>query len=106
METAQLIFGRARREAAVRGGPGTSGDPERYKELKTILSTPPRAGTDLAVVSHGNPYNAVVGPPFLAEGEAAVIEPLGAGSFRVLARLKKNDWDTLSAGIPVRRKKG
>src|SRR3954447_23766677 len=76
LETAQLIFGRGTRDPAVRGGPANTTDPERYRELRTLLSSPPRAGTDLAIVSHGTPYSAVVGPPYLAEGEAAIIQPL------------------------------
>jgi hypothetical protein len=102
LETAQLIFGRATRDPAVRGGPGTTSDPERYRELRTLLSTAPRPGTDLAIVSHGNPYNAVVGPPYLAEGEAAIIQPLGAEGFKVIARLRKNEWKELSVHAPPR----
>lgn len=96
METARLIFGTATPSAAVRGGPARPESEERYAALRALLSTPPRAGTDLAIVSHGNPFNAVAGAPYLAEGEAAVIRPLGAQGFVVLARVPKNAWDALS----------
>jgi len=96
METARLIFGTATPSTAVRGGPARPESEERYAALRALLSTPPRAGTDLAIVSHGNPFNAVAGAPYLAEGEAAVIRPLGAQGFAVIARVPKNAWDALS----------
>ncbi|MDQ2963347.1 MAG: histidine phosphatase family protein [Pseudomonadota bacterium] len=97
METAKLIFGRAAATPAVRGGPASGVAPDRYAELKKLLSTPPRAGTDLVIVSHGNPFRAVSDAPYLAEGEAAVIRPLGAAGFRIVARLPKDGWDSLGA---------
>jgi phosphohistidine phosphatase SixA len=96
METARLIFGTATASAAVRGGPARPESEERYAALRKLLSTPPRPGTDLVIVSHGNPFNAVVGAPYLAEGEAAVIRPLGAQGFIVIARVPKNAWDSLA----------
>jgi len=95
-ETAELIFGRATVSNAVRGGPAQADD-DRYAELKTLLSTPVTGGVDLAIVSHGNPYRAIVGGPYLAEGEAAVIEPRGNGRFRVVAQIRKDEWLALSA---------
>jgi phosphohistidine phosphatase SixA len=92
METARIIFGEANPTAAVRGGPARPESPDRYAELRALLSTPPRAGTDLVIVGHGNPFTAVVGPPYLAEGEAAVIRPLGAKGFVVVARIPKDGW--------------
>ncbi len=96
METARLIFGTATASAAVRGGPARPESEERYAALRKLLSTQPRPGTDLAIVSHGNPFNAVVGAPYLAEGEAAVIRPLGEQGFVVIARVPKNAWDNLT----------
>ncbi len=95
METARIIFGEANPTAAVRGGPARPETADRYAELRKLLSTPPRAGTDLVIVSHGNPFTAVVGPPYLAEGEAAVIRPLGAKGFVVIARIPKDGWGAL-----------
>jgi phosphohistidine phosphatase SixA len=97
METAQLIFGRATSTAAVRGGPARPDTPDRYAELRRLLATPPRPGTDLAIVSHGNPFAAVAGTPYLAEGEAAVIRPLGAQGFVIIARIPKDAWEALAA---------
>jgi phosphohistidine phosphatase SixA len=95
-ETAELIFGRATVSNAVRGGPAQA-DGDRYAELRTLLSTPVTGGVDLAIVSHGNPYRAVVGGPFLAEGEATVIEPRGNEGYRVVAQIRKDEWPALAA---------
>jgi phosphohistidine phosphatase SixA len=97
VETAQLLFGRAEKMTEVRGGPAVSAGSDRYAELRTILATPVRAGTNLAVVSHGNPFVSVAGPPYLAEGEAAVIRPLGT-DFQVVARVRIDGWEALQNG--------
>jgi phosphohistidine phosphatase SixA len=97
METARLIFGRAQATAAVRGGPAHPDSLDRYAELRKILSQSPPAGTDLVIVSHGNPFAAVAGTPYLAEGEAAIIRPLGERGFRIVARVTKSGWDSLGA---------
>ncbi len=96
-ETAQLIFGRATVASAVRGGPAVPETTDRYTELRKLLSTPPRAGTNLAIASHGNPFHAVANTAYLAEGEAAVVEPLGEQGFRIVARIPKDGWETLAA---------
>jgi len=54
------------------------------------------AGANLTVVSHGNPFYSVAGPPYLAEGEAAVIRPQGA-DFQVIARIRVDRWDALGS---------
>jgi hypothetical protein len=46
------------------------------------------------ISSHANPFYALVGPPYLAEGEIAVIQPRG-GSFTVVGRIRLDDWPTL-----------
>jgi phosphohistidine phosphatase SixA len=94
VETAQLMLGRAEKMQEVRGGPSAPADSERYAALRRILATPVRAGANLAVVSHGNPFYSVAGPPYLAEGEAAVIRPLGA-DFQVIARIRVDRWGAL-----------
>jgi phosphohistidine phosphatase SixA len=96
METARLIFGRAESSSDVRGGPAHPEDPQRYAALRKLLTTSVRPGTDLVIVSHGNPFAAVAGTPYLAEGEAAVVRPLGAQGFVIVARIKKDEWAALS----------
>ena len=99
VETAQLLFGRAEKMQEVRGGPAVSRESDRYAELRKILSTPVRPGANLVVVSHGNPFFSLAGPPYLAEGEAAVVEPLGR-DFRIFARVRIDGWDALKASRP------
>ena len=95
METAKLVFGRATMSPSVRGGPAQPEPPERYAALRELLSKPLVPGSNLVIVSHGNPYRAVAGGAYLAEGEAAVIEPHGAEGFRIVARVRKEDWQDL-----------
>lgn len=96
METGRLAFGAATPSPAVRGGPAQA-DAERYAGLRALLGTPVARGTNLAIASHGNPFRAVAGPPHLAEGETAVIEPLGGERFRVVARITVERWAALAA---------
>jgi phosphohistidine phosphatase SixA len=91
VETAELAFGRAEKTSDARGGPARPDDPARYAALRRLLAQPPARGTNDVVVSHGNPFYTLAGPPYLAEGEAAVVEPRGDG-FRLIARIRVEDW--------------
>ncbi|HET9404759.1 MAG TPA: histidine phosphatase family protein [Burkholderiales bacterium] len=95
METAMLAFGRAEKSTEVRGGPARDPGPERYAGLRRLLSTAPAPGANLVISSHGNPFYAVAGAPYLAEGEAAVVRPLGK-DFEVVARVRHDAWRTLA----------
>ena len=95
METARLAFGKAQAMTEVRGGPAQPGDPARYAALKKLLSTPVPKGENLVVTSHGNPFHALAGPPYLAEGEIAVIKPGGQNGFTVVGRIPVGDWQGL-----------
>jgi phosphohistidine phosphatase SixA len=97
METARLAFGQADPVADVRGGPLPAADPNRYAALRKLLATPQPPGSNLVIVSHGNPFYGVAGPPYLAEGEAAVIRGQGKDDFEVIARIRLADWQTLPA---------
>ena len=95
METAMLIFGRAEKASAARGGPATPGNPDRYAALRKLLATPVKPGTNLVISSHGNPFYATAGAPYLAEGEAAIVRPLGT-DFEIVARVKHDAWQRLA----------
>ena len=99
METARLVFDRAQAMNEVRGGPAQPEDPPRYDELRKLLSTPVAKGENRVISSHGNPFHAVAGPPYLAEGEIAVVRPEvrpdGAMRFTVIARIRPQDWSGL-----------
>src|SRR3954468_19853888 len=73
METARLAFGSATPMNEVRGGPLRSDDPKRYDGLRKLLSSPVSGGENLIIASHGNPFHALAGSPYLAEGEIAVV---------------------------------
>jgi len=92
METARLAFGSARPMQEVRGGPARTDDPARYDPLKKLMSTKPPAGQNTALSSHGNPFYAVFGPPYLAEGEMAVIDP---SALAIVGRIRLEDWQAL-----------
>jgi hypothetical protein len=91
VETAMLAFGSAEKSAHVRGGPAQPEHRERYAGLRRLLATAPEAGTNLVIASHGNPFYAVAGRPYLAEGECAVVRPLGS-DFEVVARIRVGEW--------------
>ena len=95
METARLAFGKAKAMNEVRGGPARPEDPARYEGLKKLLSSPVPNGQNRVISSHGNPFHAVAGPPYLAEGEIAVVEPKGDAGFSVVGRIRLEDWRLL-----------
>ncbi len=97
IETARLAFGKALATNDVRGGPVRSDDPQRYEPLRKLLGTPPKGKTNNVISSHGNPFHAVAGPPYLAEGEIAVVRPEGGTQFTVVARIRPEDWSGLRA---------
>jgi hypothetical protein len=88
METARLAFGKARATGDVRGGPVEAA---RYEALRKLLSSPVPKGTNRVIASHGNPFYALAGPPYLAEGEIAIVKPEGE-RFSVIARISLTDW--------------
>lgn len=89
METAQLAFGRATATNDVRGGPVEG---SRYGALRKLLSSQVPKGTNRVISSHGNPFVALAGPPYLAEGEIAVVRPEGGERFSVIARIPLTGW--------------
>jgi hypothetical protein len=97
METARLAFGKATATNEVRGGPARTDDPTRYEGLRKLLSSAVPKGENRAISSHGNPFHAVAGPPYLAEGEIAVVRPDGDLGFTVIARIRPADWSALRA---------
>jgi len=94
METAKLAFGKAEKEDAARAGPATPQNSDRYAGLRGLLSTPVTPGANVVVASHGNPFFATAGAPYLAEGEAAVVRPLG-NDFEIVARVRHDGWRAL-----------
>ena len=92
-DTARLAFGRV--EVAIDlfslGQPKHPDDKARAERLRERLGTPPAAGKNTVLVSHGSPLDSVAGE-FLNEGEAAVARPDGSGRFRLVARVRAEQW--------------
>jgi phosphohistidine phosphatase SixA len=61
----------------------------RAKALRELLSTTPAEGKNVVIVSHKPNLQDAAGKEFgdLAEAEVVVFKPLGAGKFRVVARV-------------------
>ncbi len=95
METARLAFGKAQPMQEARGGPSRTDDPKRYDGLRKLLASQPPPGTNTVISSHGNPFHAVAGPPYLAEGEIAVVRSQGDSAFAVVGRIRLQDWELL-----------
>ena len=92
IETARLAFGEPRRTSEARGGPARPDDPARYDPLRKLLATAPAAGRNNVISSHGNPFQALFGSPYLAEGEIAVVDPQ---TTRIVGRIRLEDWAAL-----------
>jgi hypothetical protein len=89
METARLAVGEPKSTTEARGGPSRPDDPARYEPLKKLLTTAPARGTNTVISSHGNPFFALFGPPYLAEGEVAVVDP---STMKVVGRIRLEAW--------------
>ena len=65
----------------------------RAKALRELLSTPPAAGKNLVIVSHKPNLQDAAGKEFgdLSEAEVVVFKPLGAGKFKVVARVAPSE---------------
>ncbi len=100
VEAAKLAFGTYKLAEEVLGGAITKHPVERYAPLVTWFKQGPGVGRNRVIVSHGNPFYATAGTPYLAEGEAAVVKPLGK-DFEVIARVAWNGWGALSTLFPA-----
>ena len=95
VEVAQLAFGNYKIAAEARGGVYAEQPVTQYEGLRALFNTGPGAGKNTIIVSHGNPFYATAGAPYLAEGEAAIIKPLGR-DFEVIARVRWDGWSALA----------
>ena len=95
METALLAFGPPEKSPEARAGPASPASEDRYAPLRALLSTPVKPGANTVIASHGNPFYATAGAPYLAEGEAAVVRPLGK-DFEIVARVRHDGWRALA----------
>jgi phosphohistidine phosphatase SixA len=94
IETAELAFGRSEVATEVRYAKAGESGAERYAPLRELLGTRP-AQSNTVVVGHGAPFYALT-QLRLAEGEIAVLRPLGH-TFEIAGRIKPEDWPALRA---------
>jgi hypothetical protein len=98
VETAKLAFGNFKIAPEARGGAFTEKPTERYGGLRALFDNGPTMvpgkPRNTIIVSHGNPFYATAGAPYLAEGEAAIIKPLGK-DFEIIARVRWDGWSVL-----------
>lgn len=95
VEVAKLAFGNYKIAPEARGGIVSKEPITRYDGLRALFDKGPLNNKNTIIVSHGNPFYATAGAPYLGEGEAAVIKSLG-NDFEVIARIKWNAWSTLA----------
>lgn len=93
VDTARLAFGRAEKNMDLfsLGQPEHPDDKARAELLRKRLGTVPPSGENTILVSHGSPLDSVA-QEFLREGEAAIAQPAQDGTFRVVARIRAEEW--------------
>lgn len=95
VEVAKLAFGHYKIAPEARGGIISKEPITRYDGLRALFDKGPAKNKNTVIVSHGNPFYATAGAPYLGEGEAAVIKPLG-NDFEVIARVRWDGWGALT----------
>jgi phosphohistidine phosphatase SixA len=93
-DTAQLAFGRSEVVRDISGLPDSQRE-QRTAALRKLLATPPQAGTNTAIISHGFNIEAAANLS-LAEGEAAIFRPGGEQGFALVARVLPEQWAALA----------
>lgn len=98
-QTADLAFGRYRREAALNFAPA-----EEYTEAQTAqmrsaimpyLTAVPVSGANTILVGHDDVFDAATGIYPEPQGVAFILKPDGRGSFEILAKVSANEWAQL-----------
>lgn len=95
VEVAKLAFGNYKPAPEARGGGYSEKPLTQYEGLRALFDKGPQRDGNTIIVSHGNPFYATAGAPYLAEGEAAIIKPLGK-DFEVIARVRWDRWAALA----------
>lgn len=97
-ETGLLAFGTAKSWVDQNGSTITLRG-ERISILRQLLSSPPPAGTNNVLVGNESDIMDVTGIT-LAEGEAAIYQPLGKTGYSFVARLLPSEWQELRNDLP------
>lgn len=95
-QTADLAFGRHRKDAALNFEPA-----EEYSEaqraamrdrLRPLLAAAPPAGRNTVLVGHDDPFEAATGIYPEPMGVAWVVRPGGPDGFTLLGQIRPGDW--------------
>jgi virginiamycin B lyase len=98
LETARLAFGRATGSRALLntfGVPDTPAHRRQVRQARGLIGRAPLPGRLTVLVTHGSVIEDATGQT-VAEGEALVVRPRGAGRFTVLGRLLPAGWTELA----------
>lgn len=66
------------------------------QRVRRLLATPPPAGTNVVLVSHGNVFM-LVAEQRPVEAGAAIVRPDGEGGFEVVAHVAPEEWSRFAA---------
>jgi phosphohistidine phosphatase SixA len=98
-QTAELAFGRFEKTSMLTGRSRDPAAAESRKQaaagLRKLLGTPPAAGTNTILVSHGFNLIDAEGFHLATQGEAAVFDPDGDGGYALVARVTPDEWARL-----------
>ncbi len=99
VETAQIAFGRAELSDKLNTVRGITGDERRRRmeSLRRMVSKPPRAGTNVVLISHRSNINKALLNTSPIWGEASVYRPDGSGGTELIGRVRVEQWATLGA---------
>ncbi|NES17421.1 MAG: hypothetical protein F6K41_00180 [Symploca sp. SIO3E6] len=86
--------------SSLNGMPNTASyDPvDLWQNFHKLLHTVPTTGTNTVLSAHSSNIKALTGLN-IAEGEAVVFRPDGKGWFELVARIEKDDWQSLTTEI-------
>jgi hypothetical protein len=71
----------------------------RAEALRKVAATPPPQGTNVVVVTHKPNILDAFGKDWfeVKEGETSIFKPDGSGGYKVVVRLRGNEWNKLTA---------
>jgi phosphohistidine phosphatase SixA len=98
-QTADLAFGRYRREAALNFAPAEEYTDAQTAQMKSaimpFLTAVPARGMNTVLVGHDDVFDAATGIYPEPQGVAFILKPDGRGGFEILARILASEWAQL-----------
>lgn len=95
MDTAWYAFGRYERDRGLllHGTEPDKDPPEGviWRDIRNLAKLAPLPGTNSLFISHGT-IGEVFGAGYLDEGEAVIVQPDGKGGWKLVTRVKSDQW--------------